>query len=157
MTSPVTVRRASPDDVDLVAPLFARYRAFYGRPYDEPAAAAFLTERLQKAESVVLLAEPTGADTGLTGGPVGFVQLYPGFSSLAVAPSWVLNDLLVLESARGAGVATALLRYAELLARRAGAVSLVLETAQDNLAAQRLYEREGYRVDGLRHYEKPLP
>jgi ribosomal protein S18 acetylase RimI-like enzyme len=158
MSSPVTVRRAMPQDVDLVAPLFALYRGFYGRSYDEPAAEAFLRERIERDESVVLLAEPTGAESGLVAaGAVGFVQLYPGFDSLSVAPSWVLNDLYVLDSARGCGVAAALMQHAELLARQAGAVSLTLETAHDNTVAQRLYERRGYRVDDrYRHYAKPL-
>ena len=150
-TSRPAVRRATAVDVALVAPLFALYREFYGKPYDEPAAAAFLRDRLHRDESVVLLAEPAG------GAPVGFVQLYPGFESLSLAPTWILNDLYVLATARGQGVAAALMEHAERLAREAGAVSLTLETAHDNLVAQRLYERQGYRVeDQYRHYEKEL-
>jgi ribosomal protein S18 acetylase RimI-like enzyme len=165
MNSPVVVRRATPEDVALVAPLFALYRVFYGRTYDEPAAAAYLRERLERDQSVVLLAEPTPAPgtgdvtSGGTNdaGPVGFVQLYPGFESISLSTSWVLNDLYVLETARGSGVAAALMEEAERLARQAGAVSLTLETAHDNVVAQRLYERQGYRVDdAYLHYEKPL-
>jgi ribosomal protein S18 acetylase RimI-like enzyme len=165
MNSPVVVRRATPEDVALVAPLFALYRVFYGRTYDEPAAAAYLRERLERDQSVVLLAEPTPAHGRAHGtahgrggsGPVGFVQLYPGYESLSLATSWVLNDLYVLESARGGGVAAALMEEAERLARWAGAVSLTLETAHENVVAQRLYERQGYRVDDTYlHYEKAL-
>ena len=153
MTTRLTVRRATVDDVDLVAPLFAQYRVFYGRPHDEAAAAAYLRDRLERGESVVLLAEvATHPDR-----TVGFVQLYPAFESLSLRTSWVLNDLYVSESARGAGVAAALMEEAERLARAAGAGSLTLETAHDNLVAQRLYERQGYRVDdAYLHYEKPL-
>ena len=145
------MRRATLEDVLQVAPLFALYRQFYGKPYDEPAAAAFLHDRLVGEESVVLLAEPAGSH------PVGFVQLYPGFESLSLAPTWILNDLYVVHTARGRGVAAAMMEHAERLAREAGAVSLTLETAHDNLVAQRLYERQGYRVeDQYRHYEKAL-
>jgi ribosomal protein S18 acetylase RimI-like enzyme len=43
------------------------------------------------------------------------------------------------------------------VARQSGAVHLTLETARDNLGAQRLYERQGYRVvDRFLMYEKPL-
>ncbi len=144
------VRRLDAEGAVEAARLFALYREFYGQPYDEPRAAAFLRDRLSRQESVVLLAGEAGA-------ALGFAQLYPGFSSIAAAPAWVLGDLYVLRQARGSGVATALMRRAEDLARGAGAVHLALETAVDNLTAQRLYEREGFRVErGFLAYEKPL-
>ncbi len=149
-SSNVRIRQATASDVGDVAPLFALYREFYGKPHDEAAAAAFLHARLTAGESVVLLAE---LDARL----VGFTQLYPGFSSVSAAPAWTLNDLYVLQAARGSGVATALMEHAETLARQAGAVHLALATARSNHLAQRLYERQGYLVqDGYLHYEKPL-
>jgi ribosomal protein S18 acetylase RimI-like enzyme len=150
VTGELRVRRATTADVGAVAPLFALYREFYGKPRDEPAAAAFLHARLSQGQSVVLLAEVDAR-------PVGFAQLYPGFSSVAAAPAWVLNDLYVLQEARGSGAAAALMESAESLAREAGAVHLSLETARSNVVAQRLYERQGYSVeDGYLHYEKQL-
>jgi GNAT superfamily N-acetyltransferase len=99
---------------------------------------------------VVLVAEVDGR-------PVGFTQLYPGFSSVSAAPAWTLNDLYVLEEARGTGAASALMERAEALARAAGAAYLKLETGRDNTVAQRLYARQGYRVvDGDLHFEKHL-
>jgi ribosomal protein S18 acetylase RimI-like enzyme len=154
-STPASVRRATPADVDAVAPLFVQYLDFYRQAHDETAAAAFLRDRLERGESVVLVAERAG--DGPESRPVGFVQLYPGFDSLSLAVSWVLNDLFVLESARGRGVAAALMEQAEVLAREAGAVALTLETAHDNRVAQRLYERQGYRVDEeYRTYVKSL-
>jgi ribosomal protein S18 acetylase RimI-like enzyme len=150
VSSHLQVRQATTDDVGAVAPLFALYREFYGKPYDEPAAAAFLRARLDQAQSVVLVAEADGR-------PVGFTQLYPGFSSVSAAPAWTLNDLYVLEAARGTGAASALMERAEALAREAGAAYLRLETGRDNTVAQRLYARQGYHVeDGNLHYEKRL-
>jgi len=145
------VRRATVGDTALAAPLFALYRKFYGQTYDEALAATFLRARLEQGQSVVLLAERAA------GPPIGFAQLYPGFSSVAAAPVWLLGDLYVRESARRSGVAEALMEHAEVLARRAGAVYLTLETAKDNGVAQRLYERAGYTVvDTFLQYEKPL-
>lgn len=147
---PVSVRRIGADEAQVAAPLFALYREFYHRPYDEAAALGFLRDRLAAQQSVVLVAE-------LEERPVGFLQLYPGFSSIAAAPAWHLNDLFVLDSARGQGVGAALMTAAERLARAAGAVSLVLETARTNLVAQRLYERQGYLRDEVYvTYEKQL-
>lgn len=146
----LVVRRVAAAEADRVAPLFALYREFYGKPYDEAVAADFLRARLERGESVVLLAEQQGE-------PVGFTQLYPGFSSVSAAPVWVLNDLYAVEQARGRGAAPALMEHAERLAREAGAVALQLETARDNARAQRLYEKQGYRLeDGYLHYAKPL-
>ena len=156
MSTAVHVRRATVEDVARAAPLFAAYRAFYGLPYDEPTAAAFLHDRLQAGESVVLLAESADG-TGSGTGAVGFLQLYPGCESLALAPVWVLNDLYVAPAARGSGVGAALMERAEDVAREAGAALLTLETAHDNQVAQRLYERQGWQVDdAYRHYVKPL-
>jgi ribosomal protein S18 acetylase RimI-like enzyme len=146
----LVVRRVEAVEAERVAPLFALYREFYGKPYDEALAADFLRARLERDESVVLLAEQNGE-------AVGFIQLYPGFSSVSAAPAWVLNDLYVVESARGSGAAAALMEHAELMARAAGAVTLQLETARDNTRAQRLYERQGYVVgEGYLHYAKSL-
>jgi ribosomal protein S18 acetylase RimI-like enzyme len=146
----VLVRRVDAAEAERVAPLFALYREFYGKQYDEAVAADFLRTRLEREESVVLVAEQGGEE-------VGFTQLYPGFSSVSAAPVWVLNDLYVLEQARGSGAAPALMEHAEQLARAAGAVALQLETARDNTRARRLYERQGYVVeDGYLHYAKSL-
>jgi ribosomal protein S18 acetylase RimI-like enzyme len=146
----MTVMRVSVADVHLAAPLFAAYREFYGEPYAVELAAAFLTERLERGESIVLLA--VDGDT-----PVGFTQIYPSFSSTRLAPVWILNDLFVSESARGSGAVDALLDAAAALAKEAGAISVELATAHTNLRAQSVYDRHGYAVDEhYKHYEKTL-
>jgi GNAT superfamily N-acetyltransferase len=136
------VRQAGPGDVDLVAPLFDAYRQFYQQPSDPALARAFLAERLARGESVVFLAERDGR-------AVGFVQLYPLFSSTAERPRrlWLLNDLFVAPEARGGGVGRALMDRARRLAEETGAVGLELATARTNTGAQRLYESLGYRLD----------
>ena len=78
---------------------------------------------------------------------LGFTQLYPSFSSIAMRPIWVLNDLFVVESARKMGVARSLLKEAERFARATNAARLVLATANDNRAAQALYEKLGWVKD----------
>jgi len=140
MSNEVEVRRLSAGEVGRAARLFALYREFYGQPFDLRVAEQFLRERVERAQSIVLLAE-------LDGQAVGFTQLYPGFSSVSAAPAWVLNDLYVLADARGRGVADALMERAEAVAREGGAVVLSLQTARDNHVARRLYERQGYSTD----------
>jgi ribosomal protein S18 acetylase RimI-like enzyme len=78
---------------------------------------------------------------------MGFVQLYPSFASLSLAPSWILNDLFVDPAARGRGVGEALMQAARELGIANGAAEIFLQTARDNVTAQRLYERLGYQRD----------
>lgn len=145
------VRRATTQDVALVAPLFAAYRQFYDQPYDVTLASRYLSDRLERGESVVLLAEDASAAV------VGFTQLYPTFDSVAARASWVLYDLFVAEDCRGRGVASVLLSEAEVVAGGAGAGSLTLSTARTNTVAQRLYERLGWvRDEVFLTYEKLL-
>jgi ribosomal protein S18 acetylase RimI-like enzyme len=134
-----TVRDASTSDVDQLAPLFDGYRQFYGRYPDLALARQFLTERLSRNQSMVLLAQ--AAD----GTAVGFVQLYPSFSSVRAAPVYILNDLFVAPAARGRGVGRILMKAAADAACKAGAVGLTLSTAITNAPAQALYESLGWK------------
>jgi len=147
----VNVRTAGLDDLPALAALFDGYRVFYGQPSDPVRAGAFLRERLARGDARLLLA--VGAD----GEALGFVQLYPSFTSVGTARIEILNDLFVAPQARGKGVARALLRRAAEDARSRGAVKLVLSTAVDNRPAQALYAAEGWvRDDGFVEYGKAL-
>ena len=113
-------------------------------------ATAFLTERLERDESVLLLARDGDRCVGL-------VQVYPAFSSTVLAPIWILNDLYVDDSARGSGVVDQLLTTTAELAKEAGCVAIELATQHSNTRAQAVYARHGYVLDEeFRHYEKPL-
>jgi GNAT superfamily N-acetyltransferase len=153
----LTVRRADlrqPADLDAVVPLFDAYRRFYGREADLPGARAFLSDRAEHGESVVLVAH--GAPHRASD-LVGFTQLYPVFSSTAMARTFILNDLYVAEPARRIGAGRALLLAASAFAREAGALRLSLSTAVDNLAGQALYESTGWKRDSaFFSYQLPL-
>ena len=134
----ISVRRAGADDLDALASLFDAYRQFYAQPADLARARTFLSERISRDESVLLLAEHAGA-------AAGFVQLYPLFSSVRTGRLWTLNDLFVAPHARRLGVARALLRAACAHGRATGALGLQLETTHDNRHAQALYRSEGWQ------------
>lgn len=142
--STMQITRAGTEQMDWIAPLFDAYRQFYRRPSDLAAARAFMTERLNRDESVLYLAL---VQTGNASNAVGFVHLYPTFSSLSLRPQWILSDLYVTPEARQHGVGAALMNRAAKLARDTRADGLLLETATDNFAAQRLYESLGYKRD----------
>lgn len=131
------VRHAAPGDLQRLVPMFDRYRQFYGRPSDEAGARRFLAERIARGQSVILLALEAGE-------AVGFVQLYPSFSSIRTAATFILNDLYVEPSQRRGGAGRALVEAAAAMAREAGAAGLSLVTGIDNQAARTLYERLGW-------------
>jgi ribosomal protein S18 acetylase RimI-like enzyme len=134
------ILQATPADVGALAPLFDSYRQFYNKPSNEEAARRFLFARLSKEESVLFFAQHEQ-------NALGFVHLYPVFSSTNLTRQWILNDLYVVPEARKHGVAHALMDSARKFAESTQADGLTLETATDNHAAQRLYERLGWKRD----------
>ena len=140
MTSALSIRRAVAADVDALAPLFDAYRRFYEQPGDLLLASAFLHDRLERGESVILVAESGGQ-------LLGFCQLYPSWCSVEAARIFVLYDLFVDDGARRGGVGRQLMLAAQAFGREAGAVRLDLSTARTNTRAQALYESLGWQRD----------
>lgn len=134
------IARAGPKDLDDLVPLFDGYRQFYGQRSDPAAARAFLSDRIDRDESVIYLAH-TGRE------PAGFAQLYPSFSSVSLKTLWILNDLFVRPDVRRGGVGRALLERARKHAIETGAKGLVLSTGVENKLAQTLYESCGWQRD----------
>ena len=120
----LAVRHAHSRDASAIAPLFDAYRQFYGKAPDLALAEEFLRHRLQSGDSVILIAEAPTAGVG----PIGFVQLYPTFSSLQCNRAWILNNLFVAERARRCGVGEALMDAATDSARLgSGSATAVVE------------------------------
>lgn len=147
--------QATVEDLDALCPLFEAYRAFYKLAPGGTRARSYLKARLSRGEATIFLAI---GGRGTSARALGFTLLYPTFSSLSMAPAWVLNDLYVVPDGRRAGVARALMERAQRLARRSRAAYLSLETAETNRKAQRLYESLGWKRErGFRHYSLSLP
>jgi ribosomal protein S18 acetylase RimI-like enzyme len=132
--------RADHVHLELVTPLFDAYRQFYKQPPDMAKARKFLRERLKRDESVIFLAMDGKK-------AAGFIQLYPSFDSVTMRRVWILYDLFVTTTARKRGVAKMLMERARRFAIETKAKGLILETAVDNVAAQKLYERLGWQRD----------
>jgi GNAT superfamily N-acetyltransferase len=79
--------------------------------------------------------------------PVGFAQLYPSYSSTALARVFILNDLFVHESGRRKGVGSQLLGAVEGYAWAHGAARVTLNVAIENSSGQALYEAQGWSKD----------
>ena len=133
-----TVRRAERRDVDGLAPLMLEYIVgFYRqpRPADQDLR-ALIDVCLEGREGVQFVAERDGK-------LVGFATLYFTWGTLAAAREAVMNDLYLVESARGSGLAEELFLVCTEESRRRGCAEMVWETASDNARAQRFYDKMG--------------
>ena len=143
----ISIHKAKEADISLIAPIFNAYRIFYKQADDIESATNFLQQRLQNHESSVFYA------VNNPGKVIGFMQLYPGFSSVLASKICVLNDLYVVEKFRGLGIGRRLIEQARQYAIDSGAACVSLQTAKDNCTAQRLYEYLGFkRAHGFYSY-----
>ncbi len=138
--------KAEIKDIDALAKLFNEYRVFYEKEPDLEGAKKFLSERIINNESVAFIAYD---DNNI---PMGFTHLYPLFSSTRMARIWLLNDLYVNSDFRKLGAGEALIDKAKELVKNTNARGLMLETANDNTAAQNLYIKTGWIKDEEHSY-----
>jgi GNAT superfamily N-acetyltransferase len=82
-----------------------------------------------------------------SGQAVGFATVFWTWSTLSAARIGVMNDLFVAPEARGSGVADELIGECARLVRERGGKSLEWQTANDNLRAQKVYDRVGGERD----------
>jgi RimJ/RimL family protein N-acetyltransferase len=145
---PVTVREATLDDVDPVLELVVAVAA-EGRwiaveaPVDRQARRRRVVENVEDPATIALVAEAGGELVG---------QLDLHLARYGVADL----GMLVAAGWRGRGVGTALLAAGIDRARAAGAHKIALQVWPHNAAAIALYERFGFRREGLlaRHYRR---
>lgn len=114
------------------------------QPAPRGAAEPFFDER-HLVENCLVADLPGRAEDG----PVGYLWLVPATGLPASAHVRAINGLAVDADARGAGVARALLRTAVERARAQGARRLTLRVLGHNTPARRLYESEGFTVEGV--------
>jgi ribosomal protein S18 acetylase RimI-like enzyme len=134
--------QATLEHLDLLTPLFIKYREFYGELPFPDSSRKFLETRLRRKESVIYLALADDEDKLL-----GYCQLFPSYSSLSLKRVWILNDIFVAEDARRMLVADRLLQTAKQMAKETNAVRMRVATSVSNEVAQKTYESIGFRED----------
>lgn len=150
MNQSILIERAKMSDLTEISILFDAYRVFYEQSSDIDLANQFIKDRFDNDESIIFYAKNTAGDY------LGFVQLYPSFSSVSAQRLWILNDLFVSEKARGNGVGKKLLNKAKRFAIGTNAKGIALETDITNISAQGLYESLGY-IKNTEHFYYFLP
>ncbi|MEZ5054281.1 MAG: GNAT family N-acetyltransferase [Chitinophagales bacterium] len=140
------IRKATLLDISALAILFDAYRVFYEKTSDFKSAVRFLTERIERNESEIFVAETETTQI------VGFVQLYPLYSSTRMQRLWLLNDLFVLPEFRSKGISIALIEKSKALCLETNACGLQLETAKTNNIGNNLYPKTGFELDTEHHF-----
>lgn len=140
MSNEIEIIQASLENLDELSRLFQNYRIFYKKEPDAEGEKTFLKERITNKESVIYLAK---SDDKF----IGFVQLFPMFSSTRVTRLWLLNDLYVDKEFRKSGAASLLIERSKQLARETNYAGLMLQTAKDNTTAQSVYDRNEFVQD----------
>ncbi|WP_240982644.1 GNAT family N-acetyltransferase [Streptomyces sp. S3(2020)] len=136
------IRHATLDDEDALGRLdrvtWSTLHAVSPRP--RPPYEPFYGERFGPRDHLV---------AELDGVLVGYIRL--GFPTPLACNAHVrqIQGLVVAEEARGAGVGRALLRAVQEEARKLGARRITLRVLGHNAPARKLYESEGFTVEGV--------
>ena len=145
------IRQADICDIEPLAVLFDQYRQFYAQIPDITLAKNFITQRLNKQDSVIFVAENHAQKL------IGFCQIYPSFCSVIADKIGILYDLFVDLPARNSGAGRLLMLAAHEYAANNNLARLDLTTAKNNLNAQALYASLGWVRDEVFYaYSKQL-
>lgn len=134
------IREFNIEDLESVSNLLNEYRLFYRKESDKESCNKFIKDRYDNNESKIFVAD-NGEEL------VGFVQIYPVFSTVSLQRAYILNDLYVSSNSRTGGVGKQLIEKTFEYARQNNARYVTLETSIDNTKAQSLYKKMGMKVD----------
>jgi GNAT superfamily N-acetyltransferase len=137
------IRQARADDFFPWLTLYEGYAEFYRQPLTDERAVQtwqWITNGEHGLRAFVI--EGDDSDGSL----VGLAHVRTIAQPLEGTTALYLDDLFVAESARGRGIATELLAFLRTLAAAEGHAGVSWITAQDNEAAQRVYDRVAART-----------
>jgi GNAT superfamily N-acetyltransferase len=134
----LTIERVTETDITELLPLMRAYCDFYEvAPSDDELLSlsrALIAD--PEHEGVQLLARDEGR-------AVGFATIFWSWATTSAERIGVMNDLFVAPEARGTGLAAALIEACRAECAAHGARKLTWQTALDNAAAIKVYDRVG--------------
>jgi GNAT superfamily N-acetyltransferase len=134
------VRPIEARDADAWRRLFRDYGVFYKTEFDDAQLDHVWGLLTTEGSGVdALVAEVDGAVVG-----IAHYRSHP--DTFSTGRDWYLDDLFTDPAARGTGVASALIDRLKELARATGPGTLRWITADDNVTAQRVYDRLAKRT-----------
>jgi hypothetical protein len=107
------IRLASSIDLEPLSLLFDQYRQQLHQASDYRACHAFLNHRLAENDSMIFVSFKEDE-------MMGFIQLYPSFSSLRLAPVWYLEDVFVSPQDQQLDIISQMYQKAQALAQSTG-------------------------------------
>jgi ribosomal protein S18 acetylase RimI-like enzyme len=149
MKSEVTIRRGRVEDLPLTADLWNRANAAYGRTlaveHQGDVARERIAKRITDDDAYLMIAEVDGNLAGMLLGTAlrekhGEGPIIAGWANIG----WVAVD----PAYWGRGIATELMEDLLQRLREKGFAHVQLWTHQDNVRAQRVYERLGFMATG---------
>lgn len=145
----IVIRTVEPRDLNHLTELMYQYIVdFYKRPKPSIEKVHNLIETLlDKNKGIQFIAENDGE-------LLGFATLYFSFSTTKADKITVMNDLFVVEKARGTGVAEQLFKFCETFSKENEYAHMTWVTATDNNRAQRFYEKMGGTLGNWLNYSK---
>lgn len=153
MPEKILIRPVIEDDFDAWLPLWEAYNSFYGRS----GATALPLDITRTTWSRFLdIDEPMHAMVAEgPSGLLGMAHFLFHRSTTQLGPSCYLQDLYTVETARGKGVARALIDDVYRRAMAAGAPRVYWQTHETNVTAMRLYDKVAEK-SGFLVYRKML-
>ncbi|MFT4694253.1 MAG: GNAT superfamily N-acetyltransferase [Francisella sp.] len=127
--------------------VFEEYREFCGFKRSQNKTKLFLKKLICDKEAIIFIAVDSKTDSIM-----GFVNLFPSYSSLSLQRLWILNDLGVSSDFRGKGVSKALIHKVQEFAKETNAIRVELKTALTNTTAQSLYRAMNFIIDSKHVY-----
>jgi ribosomal protein S18 acetylase RimI-like enzyme len=142
--SPVTIRRARRDDVEIIVAMLADDALGSARErIEDPLPPSYLRafEALEQASNIQLVVAE--GDDGIV---IGCLQLciLPGLSSQG-ASRGLIEDVRVASHCRSSGIGEQLVQWAVAEARNSGCKLVELLTHNTRVDAQRFYKRLGFQ------------
>lgn len=148
-----SIERVDTADLDELLVLMRAYCDFYEVAPSNADLLAIATALIGDPvnEGVQLIArEPDGR-------AVAFATVYWTWSTTSGCRIGIMNDLFVVEDARGRGIADRLIEACRAECSQRGARQLTWQTAPDNLRAQAVYDRVGGTREQWVDYWLPVP
>lgn len=140
MGNHLKIKTCNINDLDRLVPLFDDYRQHFKQASSPVAIEAYLKERIEAEQAKIYLAH-TDQEVH------GFVVLYPSFSSIGLAPIWILNDFYLKSGNQKRLMAKQLLDKICEDCRDSGVIRIELTTRKENPKLHRLYKDYGFEKD----------
>ncbi|MBM7655460.1 GNAT family N-acetyltransferase [Neobacillus cucumis] len=141
------IRSVEHYDLNQLTDLMYQYIVdFYKRPKPPIEKIHNLIETLlEKNSGIQFVAEQDGK-------LIGFATLYFSFSTTKADKITIMNDLFVVENARGTGVAHELFKRCETYTKENRYAYMSWVTSTDNYRAQKFYEKMGGSLENWLNY-----